>query len=139
MCSSHICHKIYLLQAFIHPGLAYFFWSSHKVTDLSSLFSPYQSCNGTFTSTINHEMTYTYGEVRFAFYDLAGCGLVHVCGEQSSNKINIIYRDILFIVSFTGGTAAFVLSLFHKLETSQRAKNLQNLPLLRRKDVCTHN
>ena len=86
MCSSHICHKMYILQAFIHPGLAYFFWSTHKVTDLSSLFSPYQSCNGTFTFTINHEMTYTYGEVPFAFYDLAGCGLVHVCGEQSSNK-----------------------------------------------------
>jgi Amt family ammonium transporter len=103
----------FMMTAFIHPGLAYFFWSSHKVTDLSSLFSPYQSCNGTFTSTINHEMTYTYGEVRFAFYDLAGCGLVHVCG----------------------GTAAFVLSLFHKLETSQRAKKLQNLPLLRRKDI----
>ena len=69
------------LQAFIHPGLAYFFWSTHKVTDLSLLFSPYQSCNGTFTSTINHEMTYKSRGVSFAFYDLAGCGLVHVCGE----------------------------------------------------------
>ena len=86
------CISNVYLQAFIHPGLAYFFWSTHKVTDLSSLFSPYQSCNGTLTSTINHEMTYKSGRVSFAFYDLAGCGLVHVCGEYcmhfTSYKIN---------------------------------------------------
>ena len=36
-----------------------------------------------------------------------------------------------------GGAGAFVLSVFHKLELSKRGRRLQNVPLLRRRDVRT--
>lgn len=71
------------MQAFIHPGLAHFFWSIRQISGVSAVFSPYQTCNGTLTSNLNHEMTYQDHGRHLYFYDMAGCGLVHMCGEKN--------------------------------------------------------
>ena len=54
------------------------------------MWSPYETCNGTFTATFDHRFTSIESEdlgVKFVFFDFAGSGLVHVCGEQSTTSI----------------------------------------------------
>jgi ammonia channel protein AmtB len=79
----------------------------------TAVFSPYHSCNGTNTAHRDHQFLFASGGESFYFFDLAGAGVVHVCG----------------------GAGAFVLSVFHKLELSKRGRRLQNVPLLRRRDT----
>ena len=67
-------------QGFIHPGLANIFWSLPQTESDAAVFSPYHSCNGTPTANRNHELIFTKEEDPLYFFDLAGCGVVHVCG-----------------------------------------------------------
>ena len=74
------------VQAFIHPSLARIFWSSRSDPG-PFVWSPYETCNGTFTATIDHRFTSIMREdlgVEYVFFDFAGSGLVHVCGKLSS-------------------------------------------------------
>lgn len=76
-------YVVHVPQAFIHPSLARIFWSS-SVSPGPFVWSPYETCNGTFTATFDHRFTSIESEdlgVRFVFFDFAGSGLVHVCGE----------------------------------------------------------
>jgi Amt family ammonium transporter len=105
----------FTMTAVIHPGVANVFWSLHQYNSDTPVLSPYHSCN--VSAVKDSGLVIRTGRDPIYFFDLAGCGVVHVCG----------------------GTAAFVLSLFHKLEVSKKAKRFQNLPLLRRKDVSLKN
>ena len=44
-------------------------------------------------------------------------------------------HPVLYI--YTGGIGGFMLSVFHKLETSKKTRKLQNLPVLKRNEVYT--
>ncbi len=68
-------------KAFIHPSLARFFWSVDS-SSRSLTWSPFAYCNGTFTTTIEHEFSYhTEARSGFVFIDFGGSGIVHLCGE----------------------------------------------------------
>ena len=82
-------------QAFIHPGLARFFWSAARSDPPSLTWSPYEYCNGTFTAESNHTFSFhksgdDLGD--FVFIDFAGSGLVHLCGKMFSVISTIILR-----------------------------------------------
>jgi Amt family ammonium transporter len=105
----------FVMTAFIHPSLARIFWTSRSDPG-PFVWSPYETCNGTFTATVDHRFTSLVDKdlgVEFVFFDFAGSGLVHV----------------------VGGMGGFVLSVFHKLETSKKTRKLQQLPLLKREEV----
>ena len=71
-------------QAFIHPSLARFFWSSSRSNPRTLTWSPYEYCNGTFTATRDHMFSSQPGSLNlneYVFIDFAGSGLVHLCGE----------------------------------------------------------
>ena len=73
-------------QAFIHPGLARFFWSSARSDPYGLTLSPYEYCNGTFTAAQNHSFSFHQSDNlgEFVFIDFAGSGLVHLCGKMCS-------------------------------------------------------
>ena len=83
--SSHT-HTHTHTQAFIHPGLARFFWSAARSDPYGLTLSPYEYCNGTFTAAQNHSFSFHQSDNlgEFVFIDFAGSGLVHLCGKMCS-------------------------------------------------------
>ena len=45
----------------------------------------------------------------------------------------------MYVYKCTGGIGGFMLSVFHKLETSKKTQKLQKLPLLKKSEVRVMN
>jgi hypothetical protein len=118
------------MQAFIHPSIARFFWSATSSDPRGITWSPYAYCNGTFTATKIHEFTFRDSALGdFIFIDFSGSGVVHLCGVFA-----ILQFEFMTSCICAGGIGAFVLSLFHKLETSKKLEGIGNhCNLLKRK------
>ena len=50
-----------------------------------------------------------------------------MCNSFSSHSVQLLIKDFT-----TGGMGGFILSVFHKLETSKKTRKLQQLPLLKK-------
>ena len=60
------------------------------------------------------------------------------CVLLTHNAHLVLYTCIyihVYIYMYTGGIGGFMLSVFHKLETSKKTRKLQNLPALKRTEV----
>lgn len=80
-CNTFTVTKIINSQAFIHPSLARFFWSTSSTDHRGITWSPYAYCNGTFTNTRNHEFSFReFAPGSYIFIDFSGSGIVHLCG-----------------------------------------------------------